>query len=231
VAALFRIRLERSGRALVYHIVAGILGGIAIGVIAALLLVPIDWVTSREELEGVGYSIFSLAAVWLVLAPWTTTVFGLLMILSSTLPLILLKDPGRRVVLFSSSSAAGLVVGIVTGVAYVWGILEGTLLQACLVGFVVGALMAGSIAELFYRRYTSGTMPRPWVGFLLGAGVGLANGLITSPFHPWDSTSFWIVGSTVGFLAIVGGVNLAVFNADKFIAGLSAEESRGGWFK
>jgi hypothetical protein len=207
------------------------MGGIIIGLVAAFVLSPIDWITSRLELEGLGYTIYSLTAIWIVLAPWTTTVFITVMIVCSTLPLILVKQPKRGIALLSSSLLAGTIMGITAGIFYVWGVLEGTLGQACLTGFVVGSLIEGSIAELFYRRYTSGRMPPPWVSILLGAAVGLVTGTVTSPFRPWESIFFWLVGNVVGSLAIVGGVNLAVYYADRFIAGLSAEESKGGWFK
>ena len=232
VLALARIRLKRSGRALLYHSVAGIVGGIVTGLLFGLIASPLHWMVDKPMWETLGVSLQAVIAAWLIIGPWFASTLGTVMILSSTLPLALLKQPKRWLVLLSSSLLAGIIMSLMLGIIYQGNLLRGALWQACFNGFVIGSLMGGSVAELFYRRWDSGSMPSPLIGILLGAATGLVTGTITS-FFPWRHDIFvsWLMGITIGSTLIVGGVNLAVQKADRFIAGLSPEESKGGWFK
>jgi hypothetical protein len=232
ILALARIRLKRSGRALLYHSVAGIVGGILTGVLFGLIVSPVHWIVEKPMWETVGFSLQGVIAAWLVMGPWFASTLGTVMILSSALPLALLKQPRRWLVLLNSSLLAGIIMSVMLGIVYQGNFLRGALWQACFNGFVIGSLMGGSVAELFYRRWSSGSMPSPFIGISLGAVAGLIAGTITS-FFPWRHDIFfsWLIGISVGSTLIIGGVNLVVQNADRFIAGLSPEESKGGWFK
>jgi hypothetical protein len=232
ILALARIRLKRSGRALLYHSVAGIVGGIVTGLLFGLIVSPLHWMVDEPMWETVGFSLQAVIAAWLIMGPWFAGTLGTVMILSSALPLALLKQPKRWQVLSSSALLAGIIMGLMLGIVYQGNFLRGALWQACFNGFVIGSLMGGSVAELFYHRWDSGSMPSPLIGILLGATTGLISSTITSFFpRRHDIFASWLMGITIGSTLIVGGVNLAVQNADRFIAGLSPEESKGGWFK
>jgi KaiC/GvpD/RAD55 family RecA-like ATPase len=232
ILALGRIRLKQSGRALLYHSVAGVVGGIVTGLLFGLIVSPIHWMVDKLAWETAGFSLQAVIAAWLIMGPWFASALGTVMILSSTITLALLKQPKRRWVLLSSALLAGLFMSLSLGIIYQGNFLRGALWQACFNGFVIGSLMGGSVAELFYRRQASGSMPSPLIAILLGIGIGLIAGIITS-FFPQRHDIFvsWLTGITVGSTLILGGVNLAVKNADRFMAGLSPEESKGGWFK
>jgi hypothetical protein len=229
---LARIRLKRSGRALLYHSIAGIIGGIITGLLFGLIASPLHWLVDRSMWETFGLSFQAVIAAWLIVGPWFTSILGVVMILTSTLTLALFKRPKRKWVLLSSALLAGIVMSVMLGTIYQGNLLRGHLWQACLNGFVIGSLLGGSVAVLFYHRQTSGKMPSPLIAILLGIGVGLVAGTITSFFPPrHDILINWLIGIAVGSTLIVGGIDLAIQNADRFIASLSAEETRGGWFK
>jgi hypothetical protein len=232
ILSLARLRLKRSGRALLYHSVAGMVGGVAFGLLFGLLVSPLHWLVDKPMWERLGFSPQAVLAAWLIVGPWFTSTLGLVMILSSTLTLGLLKQPKRGWVLFSSALLSGIIMSLMLGVIYQGGFLRGALWQACFNGFVIGSMMGCSVAELFYRRQAQRRMPSLLVGLLLGAGAGLVTGTITSFFPPrHDIFVSWLMGITIGSALIVGGVTLAIQNADKFIAGLSPAESKGGWFQ
>lgn len=229
---LARIRLKRSGRALLYHSVAGVIGGIITGLLFGLIVSPLHWLVDRSMWESFGLSFQAVIAAWLIVGPWFTSTLGVVMILTSTLTLALFKRPKRTWVLLSSALLAGIVMSVMLGIIYQGNLLRGYLWQACLNGFVIGSLLGGSVAVLFYHRQTSGKMPSPLIAILLGIGAGLVAGMITSFFPPrHDILINWLIGIAVGATLIVGGINLAIQNADRFIASLSPEETKGGWFE
>lgn len=230
---LTRIRLKRSGQALLYHSIAGIIGGIIVGVPLAILLALFEWATKPFGQE---YStIYSVIASWLILGPWITATFGTGLILSSIVPLALLKQPKRWLVLLASSLLAGAALSMVVGLFYVWGSpVSSTWWQACFDGFVIGGLLGGAVAELFYRRQVTGSMPLPLSSIALGAAVGLVSGIVTSfplPQRDISSLVMWFAGYVILSILVIGGVNLSIRGSDRFIARLSPEESKGGWFK
>jgi hypothetical protein len=265
ILALARIRLKRSGRALLYHSVAGIIGGIITGALGGLIISPNHWITDKAMWEARGFSFPAVVLAWLIMGPWFSCTLGTVMILSSTLPLALFKRPKRWMVLGSSGLLSGLTMGLMLSIVYQGNFLIGTLWQTFLNGFVMGSLGGGSVAWFFWHRQTVGRMPSPRVGFLLAVVTGLAAGTITAltylldqnalselagqyqalveslPPHlaqnlqtlPWQLgyAIVWVPSITVGATAIIWGINLAIQNADKFIAGLSPAESKGGWFK
>jgi hypothetical protein len=232
ILALVRIRLRRSGRALLYHSVAGIIGGIVTGVLFGLIVSPLHWIMDKPMWEARGFPFPAVVAAWMITGPWFTCTLETVMILSSTLPLALLKQPKRWVVLVSSGLLSGLAMALMLGIVYQGIFLVGTLWQACLNGFVLGSLGGGGVAWLFWRRQTVGSMPSRHVGFLLGVVIGLVAGAITA-LYPSRLDHFigWVLSITVGSTLIVWGVNLAIYHADRFIVGLSPAESKGGWFK
>lgn len=269
ILALGRIRLQRSGRALVYHSVAGIIGGIVTGLLFGLIVSPIHWLLDKPAWETRGFPFLGVIAAWLIMGPWFTCILGAVMILSSALPLALLKQPRRWIVLVSSGLLSGLAMGFMLSLVYQGNFLAGALWKVLLNGFVIGGLGGSGVAWFFWQRQTVGHMPSPRVGLLVGIATGLTAGGITVltylldkatlyeidlyyqlvvevlPPHlaqladivhtllPWrlDYAIAWTLPITIGLTAIMWGVNLAIQNADKFIAGLSPAESKGGWFK
>jgi hypothetical protein len=232
ILAMARIRLKRSRRALLYHSVAGIIGGIVTGILFGLIVSPFHWMMDKPMWEAMGFPFPTVVAAWMIVGPWFTCTLEIVMILSSTLPLGLLKRPKRWMVLVSSGLLSGLVMGLMLGIIYQGNFLVGTLWQAGLNGFTLGGLGGGGIAWLFWRRQTVGNMPSRRVGFLLGIVIGLVAGTITALFPSrLDHFIGWVLSITVGSTLIIWGVNLAIYHADRFIVGLSPEESKGGWFK
>jgi hypothetical protein len=217
---------------LLYHSVAGIIGGIITGLLFGLIVSPLHWLVDRSMWETFDLSFQAVIAAWLIVGPWFTSTLGVVMILTSTLTLALFKRPKRRWVLLSSALLASIVMSVMLGIIYQGNLLRGHLWQACLNGFVIGSLLGGSVAILFCHRQTSGKMPPPLIAILLGIGVGLVAGMITSFFPPrHDILVNWLIGIAVGSTLIVGGINLAIRKADRFIASLSPEETKGSWFK
>ncbi len=236
VLALAHIRLKRSSWTLLFHGVAGLIAGIVTMLPLALLLGPLEWLISRPKLEAEGYTFYSNMASWLIVVPGIASLVETVMILIGAMPLALLKQPKRWLVLLSSSLLAGAIVSILMGTLFVWGtqiaMVGTTLWWACFNGFVIGSLLGGSVAELLYRRYASGSMPPPLTGILLGASVGLVHGIITSfSLPPHENFVFWMVSNVTGATLLVGGINLAIRGADRFFEGLLLEESKGGRFK
>lgn len=236
VLVLARIRLKQSSWTLLFHGLAGFVGGIVTMLPLALLLGPLEWVLSKPKLEAEGYTFYSNMASWLVVVPGITSLVETMMILISTMPLVLLKQPKRWLVLLNSSLLVGVIVGLLMGLLYIWDTqiaqIGRTLWWACFNGFVVGSLLGGSVAELLYRRYISGRMPPPLIGFLIGASVGVVHGLITSfSIPPHENFIFWMVSNVSGATLLVGGINLVIHGADRFFEGLLLEDSKGGGFK
>lgn len=229
---LARIRLGRSGRALIYHSVAGVITGITIGVAFALLASPLAWLALKPEWEATGYTLPAVIAWWFIFAPWGASIIGTALILISTLPLVLLKRPKRWIVLLTVSLVVASLCTLMITLVHAWGFQIGTLWQGCLLAFVAGAVLGGATAELFYRRYFTGHMPSPLVGSLCGLVVGLFIGffrlIINTPNYP---LAYWMAGTTFASLFFIGGITLVIGRADRFIPGLSPTESKGGWFK
>jgi hypothetical protein len=104
-----------------------------------------------------------------------------------------------------------------------------------LLGIVTG-LAAGMITTLTYLldKATMSNLDRRYQIFVEALPPHLAQ--LVDHLHsllPWRLDYFidWVFSITVCAMLIIWSVNLGIRNADKFIAGLSPAESKGGWFK
>jgi hypothetical protein len=229
IMVLARYRLKRSWQRLLYCCVAGLIAAIVVGILFALLVGPFDWTLNKVRWLADGYTLPSMMALLLILAPSLTSAFVIELILSSILPLVLLRRPRRGVALLISALLAGMGVTMMTELLWLWGVLYGTSWQAMLTGFVTGSSLGGCVAVLFQHRHANGTMLPPQAGCVLGAVAGLVTGIITSfvpPRHDFPNFIFWLVAHTVGSTLIIGGVNLAVRSADTITQSIITKKTK-----
>ncbi|MFN8494095.1 MAG: SIR2 family protein [Caldilineaceae bacterium] len=225
---LARLRLTRSGQLLLYQISASMIGGIAIGLLFALVGGVVDWFAFKSQWIQSGSTVGSVIGDWLVAMPWTVLLGIILLILSSSIPLIVDRDSSRLFILGMSALLTGLTWSLLAVPLYVWDFFAGTLWQAAFTYFVGGGILGICTAELLYRRQQLGEMPSPLLGGILGAAGGFVIGLVTafSPATRLEFFPFWLLGQTLASMILIGGISFTLRSADNLIYRLSFEKGK-----
>lgn len=232
ILAVARIRLKRSGQTLLYHSLAGVIGGIVTGLLAFVIIIAYLWLATPTQLEATAAWLLAGLSILLIVSLFHTCVFGTVMVLSSSLSLALLKRPRRWIIVVSSGVVSGLIQGLVYHMflpLFRDDLSTSMPLADFMCGFVMGGLTGAGVAWLLWHRHIKNAMPSPLVGFVLGVIIGIGNGLATATVflaQPPNEAIGWVLDVAVWTTAILWGINLAIRIADRLLASSAMAEAQ-----
>lgn len=212
VLALASIRLKRAARTLLFFSLSGIIASILIGILFAIAGPTII-------LRGQNIPLDDIIAVSLVIVPWAISLPAMITIWSALMPLLLFKQPTRQLALLSSSVLAGTLLSPFMLVPWAGGSFKGAWWMFCLDGFVIGSVLGGSAAELFYRKWNDLKMPSLLVVILLTVSTAFLVGTITASFPQPHHNNLvaWSTLLTIVCTVMISGIYLAIASVNRFI--------------
>ena len=216
--ALAHIRLRQSGKYLIFYSLAGMIGGLALG-----MAIIVSGTLADLLLFGVATSLLDVMTPWIFAAAYIAFLVPAIL-LGLTATEALLKRPRHRLLVFAGALEVGVVMSVAFSVARSWNFLRGGLGDAQIAGLITGMAIGAVLADLSHRRRVAGTMPPLRTSVLVAVPAGLLVGLLTSFFPTrYDSLGYfaaWVSGMALIVVLFIGGVVLTIRAADRLLEDL-----------